>query len=891
MTRMLPFLKLLTVFLVAFSLASLSGPMSSNFHLPSIQPAHAIVPLCVAVQCGHCDVMIGSYCNGYWVPGGASEDTFQATIFTDEASEFTNIQSATPNIDFTDWPLTPNLVSTFTASPNFQITSSISEAGYYEIQFMLAANFWGCSMNFGNSTCGINIRQGIAHMIDTAKFAAGEPSIAGQAVALDSPNPSDNVGGLPAVNPCTWDSMFPENYSNCSTPPAGGLAYHLGTAAGAGGFVWNQAPGSADLDAAAAHFVAAGLATGCDGGTGTVSCISSTDSRLSGISSAALSNPVNFFREQGNVARLDLGNSVAGQICYMFTGSNTVPCGYLTRACGLCTQFPGVFTSTTGVNPSWGMYMAAYQSPVGPTPFDHSLYFQYNSRFVSGVPSIQPPNGPCSSSAVPTANAPDYMYLCDPVYDSLTNSIESASSISSAINFGEQAEERFGAHAYTIPIFEQNSQFGYLNNGWIRADNNAGSGLPNYFTWLNAWNPTPALPGTLRQGFKQTTSSVSPFVVNSQWDAYIVGNIYDSLAVTNPTSGGQLIYWMALSVNQLPNSGLTYTPPAGTSQTFRFTLRSDMFFQDGRKVTSFDVAFSYLALKGTGAFAGGGAAPMTGVTILSPSQLDINLGAFGPFTLLSLTTVPILPGAYWTNAGSSAWNNAIMSCATTNAPCYPAQYTINSANPTTTSCALNCTFPTTLMNVNTAQIGAAYDPIANHTLVGSGPWECGTVTSSGSSTSCSSSGTENPPVGGSYTLTRFGKGLPPASSISGSYFRSNGSLALYLWSQDTGDGTHDFLNFSVVASCFGAPVASTGPCAHFQQGIGANGGPVSVGLAQVAIVNRFVGNNWVAPFNWNNSPPTGIIPLNPILYENTLTLDPASVAGCATPYPAGGYDC
>jgi len=483
------------------------------------------------------------------------------------------------------------------------------------------------------------------------------------------------------------------------------------------------------------------------------------------------------------------------------------------------------------------------------------------------------------------------MYLCDPIYDSLTGSIESASSISSAVNFGEQAEERFGAHAYTMPIFEQNSQFGYLNNGWIRADNNAGSGLPNYFTWLNAWNPTPALPGTIRQGFKQTTSSVSPFVVNSQWDAYIVGNIYDSLAVENPTSGGQLIYWMALGVNQLSNSGLTYTPPAGTTQAFRFTLRSDMFFQDGRKVTSFDVAFSYLALKGTGAFAGGGATPMTGVTILSPSQLDINLGAFGLFTLLSLTTVPVLPGAYWTNAGSSAWNNAIMACGITNAPCYPAQYTINSANPTTTSCALNCTFPTTLMSVNTAQIGAAYDPIANHTLVGSGPWECGPVTSSGSSTSCSSSGTENPPVGGSYALTRFGKGLSPASSISGSYFRSSGNLALYLWSQDTGDITHDFLNFSVVASCFGAPVASTGSCAHFQQGIGANGGPVSVGLAQVAIVNRFVGNNWVAPFNWNNSPPTGIIPLNPILYENTITLNPASVAGCATPYPAGGYDC
>src|SRR5260370_3754545 len=103
----------------------------------------------------------------------------------------------------------------------------------------------------------------------------------------------------------------------------------------------------------------------------------------------------------------------------------------------------------------------------------------------------------------------------------------------------------------------------------------------------------------------------------------------------------------------------------------------------------------------------------------------------------------------------------------------------------------------------------------------------------------------NRPVGGSYVLSRFGKGLAPASSVSGIYFRSNGNLAAYLWSQDNGDITHDFLNFSVVASCFGAAVTSTGPCSHFQQGIGANDVPVSGGFSQVAIVNRFLGFNCV----------------------------------------------
>jgi len=462
----------------------------------------------------------------------------------------------------------------------------------------------------------------------------------------------------------------------------------------------------------------------------------------------------------------------------------------------------------------------------------------------------------------------------------------------SAVGGGVMAEDQFGKNAFTLPIFQQTAQFGYLNNGYFRQITNVGTGLPNYFTWLNSWNPSPVQPGTIRQGFKQSTSSASPFVDTSLWGQWIVGNVYDSLMVTNPYSGGQLIDWMILSVQQnFPPASLTYPPPPGTTQTFRFTLRSDLFFQDGRKVTSFDVAFSYLALKSTGAFAGGGAAPVTGITILSPSQFDINLSTVGPFTLLPLTSLPILPGAYWTNSGMSAWNSGINTCTATGATCYPSQYTLTGLGTPMVACALNCaSFPASLMNVKLSQTAAGYDPIVNHTFVGSGPWQCGTVTSSGSGT-CTSTGSQNPPVGGNYVLTRFGKGLAPASGVTSIYFRSNGNLAAYIWSQDTGDITHDFLNFSVVASCFGAAVTSTGPCAHFQQGIGANGGPIPVGLSQVAIVNRFVGTNWVAPFNWATSPPVGVIPLQPVLYENTLILNPSGVAGCTNPYPTGGYDC
>ena len=897
--------KLLIVFLAIFTLASIQGPLSNNVFFPTIHSASRVA--CVSSGC-ICQVPVS--CGEYWVPAGPAEDALTATIFTDEQAEFTNVQSASPAIDLTDWPLTPDLVSPFTTSSSFRITSTISEAGYFEIQFMLANNFWGCNFNFGNAACGIQIRQGIAHMIDTAKFAANEPSISGQAVALDTPIPSDNVGGLPTANPCAWDASFPQTGSNCIVGASGGTAFHLATATGANGISWLQAPGSADLNAAAQHFVNAGLATGFNPAT----------SVLTGINSTAVSHVPNFFIRHENVPRLHLGDSYAAEICYLFTGSYTTPCPYLSTRCGLCGVFPGFTTSKTSVNLSWGVYTAAYNSPTGPSPFDSSLYFRYNSRFVSGIPSIQPPNGPCSAQAVPTDSAPDYMYLCNSAYDSLSSQMEASPCLSavgdpvpgalsnfpvgqgggicpgtsqlSAVSAGVQAEDSFGAGAFTLPIFEQVAQFGYLNNGWVRVINNVGAGLPNYFTWLNAWNPSPVQPGTIRQGFKQSTSSMSPFVASSLWDQWIVGNVYDSLMVNNPYSGGQLIDWMILSAQQdLPPASLTYPPPPGTTQTFRFTLRSDMFFQDGRRVTSFDVAFSYLALKSTGAFAGGGAAPVTGITILSPSQFDINLNSVGPFTLLTLSGLPVMPGAYWTSAGSSAWNSGTSACTATGATCYPSQYTLTGSGTPTVACTLTCaSFPASLMNVNLAQTGAAYDPIANHTLVGSGPWQCGTVTITGSGT-CTSTGSQNPPVGDSYTLTRFGKGLAPASSVGSIYFRSNGNLAAYLWSQDTGDITRDFLNFSTIASCFNAAVTFSGPCAHFQQGIGANGGPIPVGLTQIAIVNRFVGTNWVAPFNWVSSPPVGIIPLPPVLYENTVTLNPAGVAGCTSAYPVGGYDC
>jgi hypothetical protein len=100
-----------------------------------------------------------------------------------------------------------------------------------------------------------------------------------------------------------------------------------------------------------------------------------------------------------------------------------------------------------------------------------------------------------------------------------------------------------------------------------------------------------------------------------------------------------------------------------------------------------------------------------------------------------------------------------------------------------------------------------------------------------------------------------------------------------------------------VLRCYGLPaqpLGSVSGCGHWQQGIGANGGPTPIGISQISIVSRFVAVNWVAPFNWQTSSPIGIVPFTPfppVLYEGGFIMNPASVAGCTQAYPVGGYDC
>jgi len=198
-----------------------------------------------------------------------------------------------------------------------------------------------------------------------------------------------------------------------------------------------------------------------------------------------------------------------------------------------------------------------------------------------------------------------------------------------------------------------------------------------------------------------------------------------------------------------------------------------------------------------------------------------------------------------------------------------------------------------------------FDPVAAGIFIGSGPWVCKNLSTSVVGNGCTSSGTGTPPpVAGAITLTRFGVGHVPGSSRTDSYMRSNGNQALDIWTGFTGDQTNDGRVESQFSVCFGHTPAqplgtNTGPtpgtgCGHWEQGIGANGGPLIIGVIQNGIMNRFIYLNWLSPFNTSTNQLTNLVTFPPaVLYEGQYTMRSSS-NGCTSAYTSsgiGGYDC
>ncbi len=820
--------QLISIFVVMISLPSLSG--IPGIHLHGITAVRGDV-----APCAGCPPPNGVSPLAQWVPAGPQMDKLVISVYTDEGSEYAGLLSN--QLDLTDWPAPSSTQPTLQGDPRFYLTAPNAGFEMFDIDFNHAATLFNIAGTYGAdgltaTTQAINIRQGIAHLIDKNAFIANV--LGGKAQTIDNPlPPGQDVlhSGLdltPATTPCagtiqtgayqvdqaTSATYDPANPANVNCPKTGTPAvYNLGgvcrwdiaagkTVAGhtvgtscvsafregidpAGsdsvGIV-NAAATNVDYCDAAVHWVLAGVATSI-----------AADCSLNGFFTATGS--IRFVVRDDSAPRLALGDALAARMCQLIHGDTfSGSCAEIVVALETITVaikdvFPACTTaSCTSPNVGWGMYTAGW----GLTPQYDQEWALYNSRF-AGVSTGTPCNGDGS------IHGQDYVHFCNARHDTLTNGVEFAVDAGHALANLQAAMEIFGNHTATIPIWSGANQFGYLK-GWTGVSDAKGAGPPNTFTLLNMWNPNPVVPGTIRWGFKQGTSTLNPYNFATVQESYIITNVYDSLLKAEPYNPTSLFGWMVNGWATL-NPGNTQCPTTQNDsatgvvtpvkQCIKFALRNDLSFHDGVKLTAGDVKYSFLSYK----VAGGTEAPLVSAVIdvnyLDDSDFVVVLSQVGPFQLNNVGGVPMVPSHLWSldRTLTNGQQLQVDKCTVTNQP--------NGA----------CT----LALVTCGPSGPICDAVSTNQLIGSGAWEC--VSSTGVvGGGCTSTGTDSTAAGNTITLTRFGLGQNPLNSAK-AYFRSSAKYAQWQWADITGTERVNIFDAAEAGAC-NNKAATTTPCAR-----------------------------------------------------------------------------
>src|SRR3989454_8443159 len=325
----MPTVRLLLILTVAFSLVSLPGVFSSSFNLPSIHIVRASNETGV----------------GNWYPAGAQEQTLSVGVGNGASSGCLGWLS-TGQVDACDWPLTASEQSSCATNTAILCSLPMPDHGYFEIQFNLAGVIWGIPMDFGNSAAGIELRQGFAHLFNKQSFTNNDAACAStNCVPDDAPVPACTSsagctnGGLPAANPCGWDTKYAQtSTSNCIVGAPGGTSYNCslstacpsGTLTGSNTFPWQAGIGSPDFCAAAQHFIQAFSDAGISGVTTNVNCeliapsggwpsavLGINSIECGGLAPVATANTCMFVST--TEPRKSLGEGIAQDICAIFS--------------------------------------------------------------------------------------------------------------------------------------------------------------------------------------------------------------------------------------------------------------------------------------------------------------------------------------------------------------------------------------------------------------------------------------------------------------------------------------------------------------------------------------------------------------------------------------------
>jgi len=561
-------------------------------------------------------------------------------------------------------------------------------------------------------------------------------------------------------------------------------------------------------------------------------------------------------------------------MCELFNGAGTTSCTQVNAFQGNIAQaVPAVF-STSSVQLGWHLYTGGWSLS---SQFDQ-FFRLYNGQFASS---------PCGGGNA--AFAQNYIYYCRVDYDHVSRMLEFNDTVSGAVASAQLAMQILGKTLAVIPIWSSAIEIPY-QKGWTGVNDATGVGPANFFSLLNAWNPSPAISGILRWGFQQGTVNLNPFRASTPQELYIVRSVYDSLVQIAPYNPNTPFAWLANSFG-FANADAATNPQCasvpGTTQCIVFNLRPDVHFHDGVALTGSDVKFSMLAFKQIPGSLSSSVAGVIDVTYVAgpipgTQSVFVHLNSESPFAIFNVGGVPIIPQHIWASDTTTA-------CPGT---------------PTGTTPPLSCTANTTT---------AAEDPVTNHVLIGTGPFECvdlstGQVGGGCTRTASGGVGTQAVDTGGTILLQRFGYGFPGYDSTH-SYFHRSRFYKVWEWADAFNHGSVDAWALSAMNQCWNVPVSSNPGCLHWvspassiscvstagtcnaqsmtNTGFGGNN-EVQESITEVSEVLSLSEVSWTSPLAYSSL--LGVQPAPQTVYEGGITYSggPPS-AGQPVPGPANLY--
>ena len=699
-----------------------------------------------------------------WVPSGPMIDQLRFQVYTDSTAEFNDFLSG--GLDLADALVPFGSLGTFQTDPSSLVTGSVNQFNIYGIDFNMTNTFWGVPFGHGNDPTGrsTNIRQGIAHLISRDGFISQKLIGAGKRADCFAPvlQLAPTGGGGQLQCPLPSQPLVPANgnipsWNVCSWDR---LFPNCSSAYSLGSSQTGAvSAGSADFCAAADHFIAAGLATS-----------KNADCTLTNhLVGAASSDSVTMwvpFKESGKELKA-LGDILTSVINQLFGRPDAVV------ECN---------ASATGLDAVLGAdsHFAA-PNVLGQPPTFKDLLETINRAYF--IPTFSN----CSTWHMAVlgwglSQNFDQFYAiynskfsfnayANPALDHWTNMLEFNTTLGGAQQSAQSAEYIMGADAANIPVWSDDGPFVY-RNGWTNVVNQLGVGTPNLQTTLNTWNPQPPQTGTLRWGFEESTVKLNPFTSLNYWDRFVLGEIYDTLSASDPYSPNNQFGWLTNSFAQVNPTDI------------RGVLNADKFWHDLVQLTASDVKFSLLNLAGS-------ALDISDVNVISsppnqPTIFDIILLHPSPFAMFNIGSIPIIPQHIWAVDPSTA-------CTTKG----------------TAACSVNMSLVT----------GPSSDPVTNHLLIGSGPFECvdlttGQVGGGCTVTASGGPGTASVDANGRIILQREGVNFAGTDSLH-RYHHGSAVYKLFQWADLDNDGTVDVLHdLSSVESCAGKPATTSG-CSHW----------------------------------------------------------------------------